>query len=171
MEKKSCVKIYLTYFVRVLIICRLEPDRTLATKRLTGRKVNKERLSVTLCANADGSHKLKPLIIGKFKRPCCFKNIRIQTMPMTYCNNAKAWMIMLLFQEWLQEFNRQVGLKHRGQRVLLLLDNCSSHKLAGLTLQYTDVHFLPPNITSKIQPMDARIIMSFKRHYRHSHVR
>src|SRR2546430_6107598 len=80
-------------------------------------------------------------------------------------------MITLLFQEWLQEFDRQVGLKHRGQRVLLLLDNCSSHKLAGLTLQYTDVHFLPPNTTSKIQPMDAGIIMSFKKHYRYYHIR
>ncbi|CAB5386061.1 unnamed protein product [Rhizophagus irregularis] len=150
---------------------RLEPDRTLATKRLAGRKVNKERLSVALCANADGSHKFKPLIIGKFERPCCFKNIRIQAMPMTYRNNAKAWMITSIFQEWLREFDRQVGLKHRGQRVLLLLDNCSSHKLTGLTLQYTDVHFLPLNTTSKIQPMDARIIMTFKKHYHRSHVR
>jgi hypothetical protein len=91
-------------------------------------------------------------------------------MPMTYRNNAKAWMIASLFQEWLQEFDHQVDLKYRGQRVLLLLDNCSSHKLAGITLQFTDVHFLPPNTTSKIQLIDAGIIMSFKRHYRRSHV-
>ena len=154
-----------------MIICRLEPDRTLATKRLSGRKVNREHLSIALCANADGSYKLKPLIIGKFESPRCFKNIRIQTMPMTYRHNAKAWMITLLFQEWIQDFDRQVGLKHQGQRVLLLLDNCSSHKLAGLTLQYTDVHFLPPNMTSKLQPMDAGIIMSFKRYYCHFYVR
>ena len=142
--------ILLILYEYCLCICRLKPDRTLATKRLAGRKVNKERLSVALCANADGSHKLKPLIIGKFKRPRCFKNIRIQTMPMTYRNNAKAWMITLLFQEWVQEFDRQAGLKHQGQRVLLLLNNCSSHKLTGLNLRYTDVHFLPPNTTSKI---------------------
>jgi hypothetical protein len=92
-------------------------------------------------------------------------------MTMTYRNNAKAWMITSLFQEWIREFDRQVGLKHQGQRVLLLLDNCSSHKLDGLTLRYTDVHFLPPNTTSKIQPMDAGVIMSFKRHYRRFHVR
>ncbi|CAB5360476.1 unnamed protein product [Rhizophagus irregularis] len=127
---------------------RLEPDRTLATKRLAG-----------------------PLIIGKFEKPRCFKNIKIQSMPMTYRNNAKAWMITSLFQEWIWEFDHQVGLKHQGQRMLLLLDNCSSHKLDGLTLRYTDVHFLPPNTTSKIQPMDAGVIMSFKRHYHRSHVR
>jgi hypothetical protein len=154
-----------------LIICRLEPDRTLATKRLAGRKVNRERLSIALCANADGSHKLNPLIIGKFERPRCFKNIKIHTMPMTYRHNAKAWMITSIFQEWIQGFDRQVGLKHQGQRVLLLLDNCSSHKLGGITLRYTDVHFLPPNTTSKIQPIDAGVIMSFKRHYHCFHVR
>ncbi|CAB5367826.1 unnamed protein product [Rhizophagus irregularis] len=150
---------------------RLEPDRTLATKHLAGRKVNRERLSIALCANADGSHKLNPLIIGKFERPRCFKNIRIQAMPMTYRHNAKAWMITSLFQEWIREFDCQVGLKHQGQRVLLLLDNCSSHKLGEITLRYTDVHFLPPNTTSKIQPMDAGVIMSFKRYYRQFHVR
>ncbi|CAB5351849.1 unnamed protein product [Rhizophagus irregularis] len=90
---------------------------------------------------------------------------------MTYHNNAKAWMITSLFQEWIQEFDHQVVLKHQGQHVLLFLDNCSSHKLDGLTLRYTDVHFLPSNTTSKIQPIDAGVIMSFKRHYRHSHVR
>ena len=67
------MKIYLTYLVRVLIICRLEPDQTLITKRLAGRKVNKECLSVALCANADGSHKLKPLIIGNLKDRAALK--------------------------------------------------------------------------------------------------
>lgn len=150
---------------------RLEPDRTLATQRLSGRKVNKERLSIALCANADGSHKLDTLVIGKYQKPRCFKHIDIGNMAMTYRNNAKAWMITTVFQEWLQEFDRQVGRKHQGQRALLLLDNCSSHKIDGLALQHVEVHFLPPNTTSKIQPMDAGIIMSFKRHYRHLHVR
>ncbi|CAG8823671.1 12366_t:CDS:2, partial [Dentiscutata erythropus] len=57
---------------------------------------------------------------------------------------------------------------YHGQRVLLLLDNCTSH---DITLQYTDVSFLPPNTTSKIQPMDVEIIVSFKRHYCCLHIR
>ncbi len=71
-------------------------------------------------------------------------------MSMTYHNNAKAWMIISLFQKWIKEFDHQVGLKHQDQHILLLFDNCSSHKLVNLILQYTDVHFLPLNITSKI---------------------
>ena len=145
---------------------RLEPDRTLATKRLSGCKKNKERISIALCVNADGSHKLKPLIIGKYAKPRCFKNINIFNLPMIYRNNAKAWMLLTLFQEWLQGFDFQMSRKHNGQRVLLLLDNCPSHKINGLVLPHVDVYFLPPNTTSKIQPMDVGIIMSFKKNYR-----
>jgi hypothetical protein len=143
----------------------------LASRRIAGRKLNKERLTVALCANADGSHKLDPFIIGKYQKPRCFKNVNINNIPMMYRHNAKAWMVILHFQEWIQNFDRQVGSKHQGQRVLLLLDNCSSHSLVGLTLQYTDVCFLPPNTTSRIQPMDAGVIVTFKRYYRRFHIR
>ncbi|CAB5382754.1 unnamed protein product [Rhizophagus irregularis] len=130
---------------------RLEPDRTLATKRLSGRKKSKERLSIALCSNADGSHKLPPLIIGKYAN-----------LSLDAHNN---------FQEWLREFDRQVALKHGDQRVLLLLDNCTSHKVENLALPHVEIQFLPPNTTSKIQPINAGIIMSFKKHYRHHHIR
>jgi hypothetical protein len=90
---------------------------------------------------------------------------------MVYRNNPKAWMLITLFQEWLKDFDYQIAQKHGGQRVLLLLDNCTSHKLQGLVLPHVEVYFLPPNTTSKIQPMDAGIIMSFKRHYRHLHIK
>jgi hypothetical protein len=149
----------------------LEPDRTLATQRLSGRKKNKERLSIALCTNADGSHKLNPLVIGKYAKPRCFKNIKIQNLPIMYRNNAKAWMLAVLFQEWLKEFDYQMARKYKNQRVLLLLDNCTSHKIGGVSLKNTDVYFLPKNTTSKIQPMDAGIILSFKKHYRHFQLR
>ena len=90
---------------------------------------------------------------------------------MTYRNNSKAWMLSTLFQEWLQDFDYQVSQKYGGQRVLLLLDNCSSHKIENIVLSYVDVYFLPPNTTSKLQPMDAGIIMAFKKHYRRYHIR
>ena len=88
---------------------RLEPDRTLATRRLAGRKVNKERLSIALCASADDLHKLKPLVIGKYQKPRCFKNINIGRIAMQYRNNSKAWMTINLFQDWLQEFDREMA--------------------------------------------------------------
>ncbi|CAG8475486.1 605_t:CDS:2, partial [Diversispora eburnea] len=52
-----------------------------------------------------------------------------------------------------------VAIKHNRQCVLLLLDNCESHKIEGLDLSHVDVHFLPPNTTSRMLPMDAGIII------------
>ncbi|CAG8701660.1 22300_t:CDS:2, partial [Racocetra persica] len=102
---------------------RLEPDRTLATRRLSGRKMSKERLSIALCMNADGSHKLVPFVIGKYAKPCCFKNINIKNLAVKYRNSARAWMITSLFQDWLKDFDFQMGIKHQGERVLLIPDN------------------------------------------------
>ncbi|CAG8782254.1 19892_t:CDS:2, partial [Rhizophagus irregularis] len=69
------------------------------------------------------------------------------------------WMLATIFQEWLQEFDYQVGIKHDKQRVLLLLDNCTSHKINNLVLENVEVYFLPPNTTSKLQPMNSGIII------------
>ncbi|CAG8508774.1 9583_t:CDS:2 [Dentiscutata erythropus] len=45
---------------------QLEPDHSLATQRLSGRKKDKECITIALYANANGSHKLKPLIIRRW---------------------------------------------------------------------------------------------------------
>jgi hypothetical protein len=61
---------------------------------------------------------------------------------MMYRNNNKAWMTITLFQEWLKEFNYQVTRNHEGQRVLLFLNNCTSHKLEDLVLSHAQVERL-----------------------------
>jgi hypothetical protein len=52
-----------------------QADNSLATKQLEGRKQNKERLTLAVCYNVDGSDKLPLLVIGKYKNPRCFKNV------------------------------------------------------------------------------------------------
>ena len=46
------------------------------------------RLSGTLtvlgCTNATGTHKLKPVLIGKSAKPRCFKNVNMDALPVTY---------------------------------------------------------------------------------------
>src|SRR5947209_14932137 len=66
---------------------RMEPDTTLATRQLAGKKKNKERLSVALCCNGDGSHKIKALVIGRSAKPRCFKNINIAHLGVMYGYN------------------------------------------------------------------------------------
>jgi hypothetical protein len=140
------------------------PDRTLATESASGGKKAKDRITLALTANGDGSELLKPWIIGKSKNPRCFKHINRQLLNIEYRYNKTKWMTGLICQEFLKWFDNQM----RGRKVLLLLDNFSGHELglrlaeADIILQNTRVVWLPPNTTSHWQPMDQGIIAAFK---------
>jgi hypothetical protein len=69
-----------------------------------------------------------------------------------------------VFCDWLKKLKLQMC----GRSILLLIDNASSH--VELQLSNVKVHFLPPNTTSELQPMDAGLIKSFKAHYRRSFI-
>jgi len=66
-----------------------------------------------------------------------------------------------LFQIFLKRFN-----EHVKRKVLLVIDNAPSHVWHGLEIPNVEIVCLPANTTSKLQPMDAGVIASFKRHYR-----
>ncbi|XP_067949393.1 tigger transposable element-derived protein 4-like [Watersipora subatra] len=71
---------------------KLMVDKTLHFKRekCSRGKLPKERLTVALCANMQGTKKEVPIVIGKFKNLCCFKNVT--NLPCQYYHNKKAWM-------------------------------------------------------------------------------
>jgi len=60
----------------------------------------------------------------------------------------------------------------QGRQVLLLLDNCPGHiplerfVKMNVVLRNTRIFYLSPNMTSVVQPCDARIIRTFKAYYR-----
>lgn len=85
-----------------------------------------------------------------------------------YHSNKKAWMTSELFFNWLRRFDRTIG-QDEGRKVLLLIDNFSAHGTPETmpTLQNVRVKFLPPNTTSKVQPVDAGIIAWLKAKYWH----
>ncbi len=76
---------------------RLQADNSLATHQLEGRKINKERITLVICANSDGSEKIPLTIIGKHLNPRCFKGINRDTLGARYHANAKAWMTQNVF--------------------------------------------------------------------------
>lgn len=82
------------------------PDRTYCFKneKCHGGKNSKERITLLLAANMDGSEKLTPLMIGKSAKPRCFK--KIKSLLMHYRANKKAWMTSTLFSEWLNTLNK-----------------------------------------------------------------
>jgi hypothetical protein len=78
---------------------------------------------LALCCNGDDSDKLPFWVIGKYKNPYCFKNINLGSLGYTYRSNAKAWMMQIIFLEWLNAFDLHVA----NRKVLLVLNNCSAH--------------------------------------------
>ena len=143
---------------------RMEPNATLATRPVSGKKKNKDRLTVALCVNASGTEKLKPLVIGKSKRPRCFGKKFDPNQIVTYRNNKKAWMTSILFAEWLHDLDRKMNKSRR--QIVLVLDNASSHIAGELELTNVTLVKLPPNATAHLQPLDQGIIKNFKAHYR-----
>lgn len=78
------------------------PKRTLAQKGASchGGKQSKQRVTMLLCVNMDGTDKRKVLIIGKSVNPRCFKGCR--ELDMQYEANGKAWMTRVIFGKWLR---------------------------------------------------------------------
>ena len=68
------------------------------------------------------------------------------------------------FHNFLRDFDRQ--MRHANRHVILLVDNTASHNTGDLRLTNVRLHFLTPNTTAHIQPMDAGIIRAFKAHYK-----
>jgi DDE superfamily endonuclease len=75
-------------------------------------------------------------------------------------------MTGLFFQDYLHSFDAYVSRTDPNRRVLLLVDNAPSHTWEELHLRHVEVLALPPNTTSKYQPLDAGPIAAFKKHVR-----
>lgn len=126
-----------------------------------GGKFSKERLTILLAANASGTERFKPLVIGKFAKPRAFKNVK--SLPVDYRSNKKAWMNSDLFANWLLDVDKK--MKREKRNILMLIDNCPAHNTIPKMKNVT-VKFLPPNTTSMLQPLDQGIIKNFKTFYR-----
>ena len=89
---------------------QLLPNSTLATSPVSGKKKQKERITVALCSNATRTDKLVPLVIGKSARPWCFGKTFDPSVYVKNIHNKKAWMTGAVFQDWLKKFNRRMRL-------------------------------------------------------------
>jgi len=110
---------------------------------------------------------LAPLVIGKAHKPQAFQNKTRRQLGFNYQNNAKAWMTAVIYQEWLQDWDHELGSKNR--KVLLLQDNFSGHIIPD-GLQNIHIENFQPNLTSHVQPMDQGIIWCFKVHYHATYI-
>ncbi|XP_066260464.1 jerky protein homolog-like [Euwallacea similis] len=153
---------------------KMLPEKTYAAtfeKSAPGRKPEKQRITFLACTNANGSHKIKPMIIGKAKNPRSFKHFDI---PVDYDCSKTAWMTSSIFLKWFHKrFVPQVKdflkKQHLPIKALLLLDNAPSHP-PEQQLRSEDgsifVMYMPPNVTPLIQHMDQNAIRLTKLYYR-----
>ena len=70
-----------------------------------------------------------------------------------------------LFTEWVKELDRKFVAQNR--KIALIVDSCPAHPIAD-GMKPIELIFLPPNTTSKTQPMHQGVIKSLKSFYRHS---
>lgn len=133
-------------------------------------KQSKDRVTIMVCANAAGCHRIPLLMIGKSKNPRCFA----KKTPENYYADKSAWMQTQLFIRWYDEkfipaVEKYQESQGRTNKVLLLMDNAPVHPAASTLMREGgrfEVLYMPPNVTSLIQPMDQTVISSLKRNYR-----
>ena len=121
------------------------PRTTLAGESegdMKGFKQSKDRLTVLCCANMAGTHKVKLCVVGKHKKPRCFKNVNY--LPVDYHNQRSAWMTAEIFLDWFK------------------------HCFVPSVKENLKKNGLPED--SKV-PMDQGVIQIFKINYRKSFLR
>ena len=141
---------------------RMQPNKSLnlRSEACTGGKHSKFRLTGMAAANATGD-KIPMFVIGKSKSPHCFKGVKHLTC--RYRNQNKSWMASVLFEEWIREMDTKFTKEK--EKVALIIDNCPAHPTID-NLKSIELIFLPPNTTSKLQPMDQGVIRSLKAYYK-----
>ncbi|XP_043263273.1 jerky protein homolog-like [Colletes gigas] len=154
------------------------PSKTLVhceEHKIEGKKMKKDRVTIGLCANATGTHKLPLLFIYKYQNPRALKNCG--TLPVVYTFQKQAWVNRQIFADWYENHFKssvkqyQLENKYQG-KTILLVDNCQGHIIeTDDEEEQFEIIFLPPNTTSIIEPMDQGIIAKLKKRYRHKMLR
>ena len=112
----------------------------------------KDRMSAIMCSNADGTAKVDMAIIGRSKVPRCFTDA---PSPLKYFSQANAWSDSATFLKWWLEVFLPFIRRFTHEKVLLLMDGCSSHGDLVDDRGQVTIKFYPPNCTSLHQPAPA----------------
>ncbi|XP_076182411.1 ionotropic receptor 68a isoform X2 [Ptiloglossa arizonensis] len=139
-------------------------------KSVSSYKLKKERITIVLCSNATGTHKLKPFIIHKYKKPKSLKD-HMDKLPVVFKSQRNAWMDQNLFIDWYNNYFKTSVATYQLEngiigKVLLLLD--TGHKIPdSMDNENFKIMYLPANTTSLIHRLDQGMIEKTKRCFRH----
>ena len=130
-----------------------------------GSAKRKDRLTLLMITNMDGSDHRKLAVIGKSKTPWCLGKkykMQVKDMAVDWYASKNAWITGDIHHKIMSKFNDEMRKSNR--HILYVCDNASSHQVR----EYSHIKFLmlPPNATSIMQPLDQGIILSTKRRYK-----
>ncbi|XP_011310805.1 tigger transposable element-derived protein 2-like [Fopius arisanus] len=130
--------------------------------------VKNENLTVMACCNASGTLKLPLMVVGNNAKLRAYKDVK--SLPVFYRNHQSAWMNTFLFEEWFQEefvpkVEKFLDSQNLRRKAILFMDNCSAYP-NGLRVNEFRVEFLPPNLTTLIQPIDQGCLHDIKTLYK-----
>lgn len=123
---------------------------------------DKSRVTLYVCTSAAGER--VPLsMIGKSKNPFVLRECDSH---MEYFSQKNAWSDGDTFQKWFDKVFLPFVRAKGNAKVYLLMDNHNSH-VPEDPMKQVELIMLPPNSTSRRQPMDAGIISNLKTNYRY----
>ncbi|XP_061890779.1 tigger transposable element-derived protein 4-like [Entelurus aequoreus] len=135
------------------------PDYASNGQSAVWEKQPKDRVTLMVSANMDGSDKVPLFVVGKSHE--CLKGV--ERLPLQYGHDKKARMTPALFTTWLQQLDRHMFLQQR--KIVVIVDNRSAHPhVEGL--RAVKLVILPPNSTSATRPVTREIVRTLKFHYR-----
>ena len=115
---------------------KLMPSKSLdhhGNKRAKNLKQSKDRITLLTCTNAVGTCKLPPAFIHRSAtcKSWCFKHMGMNSLPVHYYPQRKAWMDTTVFAQWfhgkfvphVKKFCENLGIEYK---ILLLLDNATA---------------------------------------------
>ncbi|KAF7696505.1 Tigger transposable element-derived protein 6 [Cucumispora dikerogammari] len=143
---------------KIALFYKMMPSRGLLTKIRQGGEKYKDGTTLMLCTNMDESDKHLPFALSKSKKPRCFKRFAVKYFAGIKVIK-KQQMTASMFNEWLMELDDEK--KRQKKNILLLMDNCPSHKITYSPSNIEPV-FLTKNSTSETRALDSGIIRSFK---------
>ena len=143
----------------------MSSDSIIAWNIMKSIKKNKIYIMITFTCNIDDIDRFESMFIEYTKKSWLFNKKIDEEHEFFYYNNKKAWMIEILFQEYLKRFDQYIHYS-----IIFIIDNVFNYIWENLQLCNIKILSLSSNMTSKLQSLDAEIITIFKRHYRRKQI-
>lgn len=104
---------------------------------------SKEYLTLMMCCNASGKHRLPLVLVNNVEDPACLqvvdetnkrRHIDKSTLPVRYTHSPKGWITLEIFEQWFHgEFVPKVRAHlaslNQEEKAILLIDNCPAHPM------------------------------------------